>query len=164
MNWGTTNSQFDGNVGIGTPPDISIKLDVNGYTRISGELVGAYNFVTRISTYIKPILNYIGNYYYWSLNYANYLGNGSTKEYAFKIYVWNVQASIELGYCYIGSSFVNVVNNTIYTSRKIDHYAYGIYSPIISAVDTNIDFMTLNDGYGMSNKKIVFENIAFSAY
>ena len=106
-----------GNVGIGTAPS-SYKLDVvSGDSRINGNLIGAFNCVKRSSVYIKPTLNSYGNYYYWSLNYGNYLGNNSTTEYAFKIYVWNIQGDISTGYYYIGSIFVNIVNGN-YTIKK----------------------------------------------
>jgi hypothetical protein len=156
------NSNFNGNVGIGTSPDAILKLDVNGNSRISGELIGAYNCVKRITTYFLPYWDNDFNCWSYTFNYSNYLSNNSTSEFAFKIYVYDPVNYVANNQSYIGSVFITKVSGSYYY-RVVDHHSYGVYTPVISTTSTYISLLFVNLD-GMSNKKIVFENIAFSNY
>jgi hypothetical protein len=164
---GTTATNYiAGYMAIGSEPTTSYRLEVsNGNMRINGDFYGAYNCVKRLSTYILPTYSYASQYYYFTINYANYLCVTNLTEYAFRIYVYNIGDNITSSYAYIGTVLVSKTTNPYpYHAKVIDHYAYGVYTPVVSDVDTIIGFQFLNDTYSSQTKKVVFENIAFSTY
>ena len=100
--------------------------------------------------------------YYYTINYDTYLYGDNETEFAFRVYVYNVNDDIRNSYYYIGTVFVSKLGYPYpYRSRIVDHYAYGIISPVVSDVDTVIAFGFANSTEGAQMKKVVFENIAF---
>ena len=159
----TGNANFNGNVGIATTPDSFMKLDVNGNTRISGELFGAQNLVKRSTVLFTPIKG--GDYYYsYTINYDNYVSSNGT-EYAFRVYVYDNDDDVNHFDYLIATIFIRKV-------YEPNNYTYGYYGtvinhgysgmgqiPIIADYQPTITFQfyTLYSG---NQKRVVFENIA----
>jgi hypothetical protein len=150
-------------VGIGTPPDSSIKLDVNGDTRISGDIYGAINVSKRSSILFTP--TYGGTYYYYyTINYNNYVSSNGT-DYSFRVYVYDNDDDV---------NHFDYLIATIYIRRVYEpnNYLYGYYgtvinhgysgmgaTPIIADYEPTITFQFYTM-YAYQSKRVVFENIA----